>query len=77
MGAGYVSKTYSDNGKDLDAILTDAQLKYITGEIDEAALPLPGGKRPVEFRRHVQDHCGNERTVSWGGKLKDAGWDGL
>ena len=38
MGAGYVSKTYSDNGKDLDAILTDAQLKYITGEIDEAGL---------------------------------------
>lgn len=38
MGAGYVSETYSANGKDLDAIITDAQLKYIIGEIDDAAL---------------------------------------
>lgn len=37
-GAGYVSETYSANGKDLDAIINDAQLKYIIGEIDEAGL---------------------------------------
>lgn len=37
-GAGYVSQTYTDKGKDLDAVLTDAQLKYITGEIDDGGL---------------------------------------
>ncbi len=37
-GAGYVSQTYTDKGKDLDAIIADAQLKYIIGEIDEGGL---------------------------------------
>lgn len=37
-GAGYVSATYTEKGKDLDAIIADAQLKYIIGEIDDGGL---------------------------------------
>ena len=37
-GASYTSETQVNNGAALDAILSDAQLKYIIGEIDEAGL---------------------------------------
>lgn len=37
-GASYTSDYYVENGTALDAILSDAQLKYIIGEIDEAGL---------------------------------------
>ena len=37
-GASYTSDFYVENGAALDAILSDAQLKYIIGEIDEAGL---------------------------------------
>ena len=37
-GASYSSQFYVDNGTALDAILAEAQLKYIAGEIDEAGL---------------------------------------
>ena len=37
-GASYTSDFYVANGAALDTILSDAQLKYIVGEIDEAGL---------------------------------------
>ena len=37
-GASYTSETYVANGTALDTILSEAQLKYIIGEIDEAGL---------------------------------------
>ena len=37
-GASYTSQFYVDNGSALDTILSEAQLKYIIGEIDEAGL---------------------------------------
>ena len=37
-GASYTSQFYVDNGIALDTILSEAQLKYIVGEIDEAGL---------------------------------------
>ncbi len=37
-GAGYTSETYVKSGTDLDTIISDAQLAYIRGEIDESAL---------------------------------------
>jgi len=37
-GISYTSKTYADNGTALDAIISTAQLEYITGQIDAAGL---------------------------------------
>ena len=37
-GASYTSDTFVTKGADLTAIMTDAQLKFIVGEIDESAL---------------------------------------
>ena len=37
-GASYTSDTFVANGEALNTIINDAQLKYITGEIDEAGL---------------------------------------
>ena len=37
-GASYTSDFYVTNGATLDTILSEAQLKYIVGEIDEAGL---------------------------------------
>ncbi len=65
-GASYSSQFYVDNGAALDAILSDAQLKYIVGEIDEAGLEeqlktwwTAGGRTVTEEMNKLYHASGN------------------